>query len=663
MEITIRHTTGSLFLLLLFTASALSAVNNTDEEQTTLRNTFLAAEKALGKDKTAYRTLKARLDLHSYPLTPYLELKEMLGRLSVLKSDEVEIFLNRYQETPLAHKLRSAWLKHLAKKKRWWTYRAFYTPTTSTSRRCTYYWSLFKTGHKAQAMKRAEEIWLTGSSQPKACDPLLKALQQSDRFSTKLVWQRINLTMERRNGSLARYLERFLPEQEKGWLKQWLDIRSNPARVVKFASHDKSHPYHDQVLYHGLKWLARKDLPSALTAWNKIKDKEIPPELGQQIKRALAFRMAREDHKDVIDWMDRVVPAGEDLKYTEKRLRTALEEQRWDKLLAWLESAPESFREKENWRYWHAHATAESGEPEEADALFKALARERSYHGFLAADRVGVDYNLDNTPLELPPAEIAQLAEHPGLQRAKELLTLNRLLDARREWQWATRRMERSNLQAAAKLAQSWNWHDRAIFTLARTGYWDDLELRFPLEHDKQISNGAKRQNIDKAWVFAVVRQESAFSRDAISPVGAMGLMQLMPRTAKSVAKKAKQPKPAKRDLLIPKTNIRLGTGYLREVLNQLGNNPVLATAAYNAGPHRVKSWLPEEVTDAHLWIENIPFTETRKYTQRVLAYSVIYEQRLGRQPVRLSQKLQPILPGKQITSTGITLSSSKPAG
>ncbi|WP_172838752.1 lytic transglycosylase domain-containing protein [Solemya velesiana gill symbiont] len=181
------------------------------------------------------------------------------------------------------------------------------------------------------------------------------------------------------------------------------------------------------------------------------------------------------------------------------------------------------------------------------------------------------------------------------------------------------------------------------------------------MQHRQQISQDTEQQNIDDAWVFAVVRQESAFSRDAISPAGAMGLMQLMPKTARSVAKRLKKPKPARRDLLNPKTNIQLGTGYLRQVMEQLGEHQVLATAAYNAGPHRVKKWLPDEATDADLWIENIPFRETRKYTQRVMAYSVIYERRLSRTPVRLSQKLQPILPKKQLVAARIAQTGRPP--
>jgi soluble lytic murein transglycosylase len=201
-------------------------------------------------------------------------------------------------------------------------------------------------------------------------------------------------------------------------------------------------------------------------------------------------------------------------------------------------------------------------------------------------------------------------------------------------------------LQAAAKLAERYGWHDRAIFTLARTGYWDDLELRFPLEHAALVKHNAELQGIDIAWVFAVMRQESAFMSNARSHAGAMGLMQLMPSTARQVAKNVlKTPPPRRQDLFEPDTNIALGSAYLKQMKGRLGDSAVLATAAYNAGPHRVTRWLPEETLPADIWIELVPFKETRGYLKRVLAYTVIYEKRMGRQPKRLEQRLHPVPP------------------
>ncbi|OOZ37194.1 hypothetical protein [Solemya velesiana gill symbiont] len=229
MEITTRRKILILLLLFISTVCANSAAKTDNPSLQSLRQDFLAAEQALGRDDAAFQALKARLDAQDYPLLPYLKLKEHLNNLSALKSDQVELFLATYSDTPLANRLHSAWLKHLAKKKRWWTYRAFYKPTRSTSQQCTYLWALFNTGKAQEAMKKAVKVWLSGSSQPKACDPMFEVLQDNDLLTEKLVWARIDLAMEQRSSRLARYLGRFLPKPEQSWLNQWLDIHRHPA--------------------------------------------------------------------------------------------------------------------------------------------------------------------------------------------------------------------------------------------------------------------------------------------------------------------------------------------------------------------------------------------------------------------------------------------------
>ena len=296
--------------------------------------------------------------------------------------------------------------------------------------------------------------------------------------------------------------------------------------------------------------------------------------------------------------------------------------------------------------YWLARALEGTGEPKAAKAVYEQVAKDRSYYGFLAADRIGVDYHLTHTETPVSQPQIEQIAALDGLARVDELSALKRHIDARREWRYATRDMSPAQLKAAAKLAEQRGWHDRAIFALARTGYWDDLELRFPLEHAELVEQNARRQGIDDAWVFAVMRQESAFMNDARSHAGAMGLMQLMPATARNVARKVlRQAPPRRHELLEPDTNIALGSAYLRQVKSKLGGSMVLATAAYNAGPQRVTGWLPEKTLPADIWIELVPFAETRGYLRRVLAYIVIYEKRMGKDPTRLAERLHPVPP------------------
>ncbi|MES9893211.1 MAG: transglycosylase SLT domain-containing protein, partial [Candidatus Thiodiazotropha sp.] len=200
----------------------------------------------------------------------------------------------------------------------------------------------------------------------------------------------------------------------------------------------------------------------------------------------------------------------------------------------------------------------------------------------------------------------------------------------------ALKEANQDELKAAARLAQHWEWPSQSILTLARLRHWNDLELRFPLAHRQAIADQARDHGIDTAWIYAILRQESAFISDARSTAGARGLMQLMPKTAKQVAKELKQSPVKLEDLYQPEVNIKLGAGYLNKVYRQLQESPVLATAAYNAGPHRVLSWLPEQSQASDIWIETVPFKETREYLKRVFAYTVIYSYRLGNLPKTL---------------------------
>jgi soluble lytic murein transglycosylase len=281
------------------------------------------------------------------------------------------------------------------------------------------------------------------------------------------------------------------------------------------------------------------------------------------------------------------------------------------------------------------------GRREEANKLLVELSKERSYYGFMAADHLGQVFSFLHQSLPVEQSLIEQTAALPGLRRARELLALERTLEARREWNLALQDRSPAELKAAARLAQEWDWPSQVILTLAKIRYWNDLELRFPLNHRQQVDRQAKDHGLDSAWIYAIVRQESAFSVDARSSAGAIGLMQLMPRTAKEVATKTAYRSFEVNDLLQPEVNIELGAAYLNQIYRRLQENPVLATAAYNAGPSRVMGWLPDQPLATDVWIETVPFRETREYLKRVLAYTVIYNHRLGNHSARIPDKWQ----------------------
>jgi len=627
-------------LLFLAAVSASIAANSPNQ-----RADFLKAEQMLKKGELVqFGEFKARLN--DYPLMPYLEYQEMARRLNRLDQKEAAGFLQRYQESPIGEKFRRIYLNTLGRQQRWGEFLTFYRPTSNAQRRCLQLQALLHTGKTEAALDAVEPLWLNAKSMPKSCDPVFAAWRKAGRLTEALVWERIVLAMEKRNIGLAKYLGRLLPERERAWLDLWLQIDSHPQGIAQTAKFSGQHSMRDNILLHGLKRLARKNPYSAASTWKVlVNEYRFSNDQKYQAERVLALAWIRQDRPDTLLKLKSFSVRPDDHKMQELRIREALAKQDWRQALAWIEALPPALQSKENWRYWRARTLLETGDTDRANSLFTSLAEQRSYHGFLAADQVGLGYNLDNTPLSVPVGQIDALAAGDGFQRAAELLALGRLTDARKEWYAAIKNLDVPDLYLAAKLAQRWEWHPQAIFTLARTGYWDDLELRFPLEHENYIDTASAKKSLDKAWVLAVIRQESAFSVDAESHAGALGLMQLMPATARGTAKRMKRKSPRRQDLLTPATNIDIGTSYLKTVYERLNDNPVLAISAYNAGPHRVLQWLPDKVLDADVWIETIPFNETRRYTERVLEYSVIYDLRLGNEVTQIKQRMPSITP------------------
>ena len=606
---------------------------------------FLAAEQALKKHQTTlFEQLKSALA--DYPLLPYLEYQALLQRLDRATPEEVESFLERHADTPLAQRLRVRWLNRLAKRKEWSSYLRFYLADGNVTRQCHYLHALIREGRREEAFSRVEPLWLHGRSRPKACDPVFQAWREAGGLSEELVWERIDRAMRLGQLRLVRYLKRLLPEDQRPWADLWLQLRRKPELALTAKRLRQPHPMRDRMLAYAVVRRAGGDPLAALELWQELERRyDLDGEARRRAVRTLARGLLREEDPAAWDFFRQLEEKEEDSGLLERRILAALFRQQWEEALAWIEELPEAARQEERWRYWKARSLEQLGKRGLAEPLYRELARERSFYGFLAADHAGLPYNLNQDPAPVDATLLEKVAEAPGIARARELVALERWTDARREWRFTTSRMTAEEAMAAAKLAQSWNWHDQAIFTLARTGYWEDLELRFPLAHRETVENRADERNLDVSWVFGVIRQESAFNPAVRSHAGALGLMQLMPATARYVARKLLKQKrsPTRRDLVRPEVNIRLGTTYLSDMLNRLEQNPVLATAAYNAGPHRVFRWLPDRQLPADLWIELIPFAETRQYVKRVFTYAVIYDHRREQEIVRLSQRLQPV--------------------
>lgn len=633
--------------LVLFTSVALAQGDaDPTADFSHQRALFLEAEKALEtNDLTRFRQLKTRLA--DYPLLPYLEYREIVSDLQRQTPDRIRQSLKALADTPLQRQLLDRWLGLLAQEGLWHSYLSFSQPGGSVERQCQRLRAMLETGKQQTAFALVPNLWLSGKSQPEACDPVFDAWIAAGELTEDLVWQRVSLAMKGGKTRLASYLKRYLPEQKRVWVERWLALYNDPG-LVRLAATDTKHPRQEEMLTQAVQRLAWRDVEAAYGAWIRLSSQVAFSDWQHlQVARSLMGQLSRQETSLQSSQITSLLPKQYlhlDNGLAERQLHFALQNGDWQLVLLTVEGLPKQERQEDTWRYWTARALIRLGRSEEGEAILKELAVDRSYYGFLAAQRLGDEPSLLHQKLDADPQLMPQLRQHPALQRAYELHRLQRPLPARREWNLAMQQRTDDELRAAARLAEQWDWPSQVILTLARLRQWNDLELRFPLPHQREITSLTRGAGIDKAWVYAILRQESAFMQDAKSAVGARGLMQLMPKTAASMASELQLVLKDPDDLYHPELNLKLGTGYLNKIFRRLRENPVLATAAYNAGPWRVQSWLPKQNQAADIWIETVPSRETREYLKRVLAYTVIYNYRLGQDPNR-SQALwlQPI--------------------
>lgn len=613
------------------------------EEQ---RKLFIQAESALKRGRyTQYKKLEHRLN--DYPLYPYLRFMELQRNLSNTSTQKVQDFLQAYHRTPLANKLYYRWIHSLARRGKHKTLIQYFRPSQNTKLLCKYANALYKTEQKGTAFSLMGELWNTEKSLPKSCNFILKKWKAAGYMTPHRLWTRIHLAMNKKKRRLATYLGKSLPKEERFWLSLWKKVQRQPEFVLKADQHftdQHSHIMH-WILVDGMTRLARRKPLIAAEYWQEIRNKyHFNGEERERIERRLSLSLARAATPLSRDTLKELKLDSREASVITPHILSAIGDKDWENAISWLNALKSNERNSQRWHYWRARALEEMGRLDEARSLYLQITDDRSYYSFLAADRIGDRYQLTHRPLNTPTAELLKLQHIPAVARAGELYQLKRIVDARREWHFAIQQMNKKQLLTAAQLATKWGWHDRSIITLALAQHWDDLELRFPLAHQKFIEQQANKEDINPAWAFAVIRQESAFTTDARSSAGALGLMQLMPRTAREVARSLRIKRPKQRDLLKSNINIKLGVRYLGKLQARFNGNSVLATAAYNAGHWRVKSWLPKEQTqNADLWIENVPFTETRKYLKRVLTYTIIYEQRLGLDGKPLLERMMPI--------------------
>lgn len=629
--------TGLVIAGLAIATTVSAATKPTEQaDRAQMRLDYAAARKALDDNRIqAYRQLLPKL--RDYPLLPYLEYDDIVRRLHTMPTAEVAAFFEHYPNSFLSDRLAHRWLRTLAAQQKWRDYRDFFQPRLATDPElaCHYLQARLKTGDLT-ALQEIADMWNVDKSQSKACDPVFSTWIAAGGLTPELIWDRHRKTLASGERGLTSYLARQLPPAQQPMAKLLQEVDANPKILSQQTRFSAQSSQMRDIIAFGIEKLARQDALTALNLWRGYDAQQLfDDDQRREIQYHLSSRLMRQKHQAAAEQLLAGMPEITRADLSEWLIRDALRKQDWEKAYEWLARLPAEAQETERWSYWRARMMEELKIREingkTPRDIYAGVAATRSFYGFLSADKLGYEYGLVDKPMVISDELLQKVEFSQGIQRAREFYVLGQMGAANREWYHTTRHMLTEEVVAAGRIANRWGWHRHGIQAMVDAQHWDDLQVRFPLAYQDQVANAAQKTAINPLLLYAIARQESAFMADARSPVGAMGLMQLMPATAMQTAKQSGISY-VPQDLLKPEKNIALGSQYLNQLLGQFNGNRILAAAAYNAGPSRVKQWLSKD--DAKLpydvWIETIPFQETRGYVQNVLSFSVIYAYRTG---------------------------------
>ena len=606
-----------------------------------LDDAFLKArDAARAGDSKQLEQLARRFQGHV--LEPYVQYWRLRVRLETREPAEIRAWLAANRDTPLSDYLRRDWLKLLGKNAQWELFNAELPTLVNDDLEITCYALQARTSTDTLALREARPLWFVAREVPANCDPLFQSLIDAQQLSTEDVWTRIRLALEAGQVSLANRVAAYLPKGQAPDVRVLSAILGNPAAHLSDTRADFKLRGSREATLFAVYRLARTSPQQAAAHWVKIAPR-FSEEERAYVWGMLGYFAAMRHDPAALEWFAQASDMS-DLQLGWKA-RAALRAKRWPEVLSAIDAMTPKEAEDPAWRYWKARGLKTQGRGTEAAALLKPLSAEYHFYGQLALEELGGAVQAPAVAYKPAEPEVAAIAARPGIQRALALFRLDLRLEAVREWLWAIRGLSDRELLAAAEVARRNAIYDRAINTADRTVFEHDFGLRYLAPYRDQLKAAARQLDLDEAWVNGLIRQESRFIAQAKSRVGASGLMQLMPATAHWVAGKIGLKDWQSSQVNDVETNLSLGTYYLRHVLDTLDGSPVLASAAYNAGPGRARAWRGDQSMEAAIYAESIPFNETRDYVKKVMANSSYYAHNFSQQLQSLKARIGVIAP------------------
>ena len=630
-------------VLLAIAHPSMSAVDRT--QLTPNQQTFLKAYEAIkANDRPLIAQYKQQLK--HYTLYHYLTYLDYMYHLEETPTPLIETFLANTPQSPIPFRLKRKWLYHLGKTEQWSLFLKHYSSTqmTSTNLQCYALRARISENTTDQTLSKAQQLWISSLTLPKACQPIDRYLRQHKALSGSMVWQKIRSAMLKGKPSLAKKIARDLSKSEQKSLAYWIKVYHSPNLVSRAMPAGISPVIRQEIFKQGILRYAYTAPQEALKLLSQRANQYgLNNEEVGGITQKIGLRLAYRYDPSATDTLAQIDQAIKNDRTIEWELQLTIRNSDWLRYLDLFERLPSDYQQKKRWQYWHARSLGALNRTQDAQPIYQRLAKQRNFYGFLAADILKQPYRFNPKPSQTQ-SKVSLQQKYPQLQVIEELLAIDWKISLKREWYHLLQHLDKDDFEAIANLMSGWNQHNLAIQTISKVKKWDDLVLRFPTPYKQPVMQAATQNTIDPAWVYGVMRRESAFSANISSSAGAIGLMQLMPNTARYIGKKIGFNKWRTHQLTQPKENIQLGSAYLSYLHQKYDGSRVLATAAYNAGPKRVDQWIPKHQTmAADQWIDTIPFSETRAYVKAVLEYTTIFKSILNKKYDRLENFMHPI--------------------
>lgn len=581
--------------------------------------------------------------LTDYGIASYVDYYRLKSHLRDATTAEILGFLQKYEGSAIADRLRNDWLLELGRKREWALFDQqfpLFVLQDDTQVKCYALLSRLAKGENVAADARALLIYPPYYGD--ACGALIAALAQTRQFTEDDLWAQVRLAGETNATGPARRTIMLLNGSDKK-VAQAIDV---PALVLAKGAGDTKADH--EIFLIALGRAAKTSVKLSVLALQKALPRLTPQE--QAIGWAnIALQASYTVEPETSDYWRRAAGAPLSIDQHQWRTRYALRDGNWRLVRDYIAAMPAQLRQDATWVYWQARASVAlaGGMTPEAQFLYQSIADRQDYYGLLAAEELGRTVTIPSPGAPVTPAEIAAVATNPDLQRALKFFDMRLRFEGTREWNWAVRRLSDRELIAAAELARQHHILDRMVYTSERTRVLADYTHRYPAPHDDIMRPTTNTLGLDRAWVYGLIRQESRFVMTAQSSAGASGLMQVMPSTGRWVANKIGLTGFVQEMLSDVRTNILLGANYMNMVLGSMDGSQVLATAAYNAGPGRLRAWRSAltKPMDATVFIESIPYAETRTYVKNVMTNATYYAALFEGNPQSLKRRLGVVTP------------------